>query len=88
MRYYFILLINIIERCTFIFFYKEASNLILRVHSHGLPAKVYFCGVHFSFYENIFFSLKLGYFFGGKAAAATRSFWIIFGRVATAAENA
>jgi len=37
-----------------------------------------------------FFSLvcEPGYFFGGKAAATTRSFWIIFGRVATAAENA
>lgn len=71
-----------------VYLFLQRGNLILQVYFHGLPAKVYFCGGHISLLRKHFFSLEPGYFFGGKAAAATRSFWIIFGRVATAAENA
>lgn len=62
MRCHLILLINIVERCMFIFFCKEASSLILQAHFHGLPAKVYFCGVHISLLRKYFFHARAGLF--------------------------
>lgn len=51
----------------------------------NLFTKVYFCAAHISLSWKYF---PLSHFFGGKVTAAARSFWIIFGRVATATENA
>lgn len=64
------------------------NNLILYKFTHtfrNLFTKVYFCAAHISLSWKYF---PLSHFFGGKVMAAARSFWIIFGRVATATENA
>lgn len=54
-------------------FSRFTSESILLLRPHFIVAKTFFF---------FFFFRVSGYFFSGKAAAATRSFWIIFGRVA------
>lgn len=40
----------------------QRGNLILQAHFHGLPAKVYFCGVHISLLRKYFFHARAGLF--------------------------